>query len=339
MTSPLLNAGADPNEAGLGETALSVAVNEGYAEAAWLLLKAGAKPDLQFYYIAAGTTALMRAARADVVDEECIRMLFWAGANPNIQDEDGWTALMWASSSENAELAKLLLEYNANPNIRGAYGATALINAKSAEIMQLLLDAGAAPNIQVENGRTALIFAAKDNDAKRVQLLLQAGAKPNSQDAVGQTAPMRGVPQFGLPVFAAIAAACLCFLPLYRRVLMKKSLIFVVCACAALLRAAPCAAQDSDLDRELISATRNDDASRAREPLASGADPDVQNTNDRATALTWAAQEGYTEIARALLGAGADPDIQNNYGATALDYATQFGYTDIANMLRAAGAR
>jgi len=123
--------------------------------------------------------------------------------NVNIQNDDGWTALMWASSfkrylrsTDRKEIVELLLKAGANPNIKGDNGWTALMFASgesNEDIVKLLLDAGADKDIQNKYGWTALIMASGwallHRAAKEtVKLLLEAGADVDVRDKEGHTA-------------------------------------------------------------------------------------------------------------------------------------------------------
>ena len=79
-----------------------------------------------------GWTALMYASFNDggpprKDDTDILRLLLNSGANPNIQNNNSWTALMIASYMGQLENVKLLLEYDADPTImttprdRGVY--------------------------------------------------------------------------------------------------------------------------------------------------------------------------------------------------------------------------
>ena len=80
------------------------------------------------------------ASRGDVLEVE---RLIKSGADLNIRDNDGWTALIWASRWDRIEVVKLMIEAGANLNIRNNRGNTALILASSRnhpEVVKLLLE-------------------------------------------------------------------------------------------------------------------------------------------------------------------------------------------------------
>jgi len=78
-------------------------------------------------------------------------MLLIAGADPNIQNryeyEDGHTALMLASKYCDTKIVKMLLDAGADPNLRDVRGNTALMLASenycksNEEIVKILLNA------------------------------------------------------------------------------------------------------------------------------------------------------------------------------------------------------
>ena len=88
-------------------------------------------------------------------------MLLDAGADRNLRDVCGETALMAASSEGHAEIVRLLLEAGADKDMKDGTSRsnlTALMLATSkghVEIVSLLLDAGANPNMQDWHNRTA----------------------------------------------------------------------------------------------------------------------------------------------------------------------------------------
>ena len=107
------------------------------------------------------------------------RALIDAGADVNIKDKDGSTALMWASDNGHTETVKLLIDAGADVNIKNKYGRTALMWASRCnrkETVKLLIDAGADVNAKDEDGWTALIWASRCGHAETVKLLIDAGA-------------------------------------------------------------------------------------------------------------------------------------------------------------------
>jgi uncharacterized protein len=80
---------------------------------------------------------------------EAVRLLLKKHANPNIQNSDGYTALMQLESEDSPnelEIASLLIKYGADVNIKAKDGRTALKQARSEgkkDIMELLKKHGA----------------------------------------------------------------------------------------------------------------------------------------------------------------------------------------------------
>ena len=60
------------------------------------------------------STPLIALASQDPVDLQKIEILLQQGANPNLYDKSGWTALMIACYIKNAEMLRLLLQYGAS---------------------------------------------------------------------------------------------------------------------------------------------------------------------------------------------------------------------------------
>ena len=130
-------------------------------------------------------------------DEDLVKVelesLIEEGADVNVQDSEGWTALLYASSYGYTEIAQLLIEAGADVNTRNNKGWTALRYASGQEnpkIAKLLIDAGANVDVQDQNGWTALMLATDKGRARIAGLLIDAGANVDIQDQNGWTALM-----------------------------------------------------------------------------------------------------------------------------------------------------
>jgi ankyrin repeat protein len=89
-------------------------------------------------------------------NNKTLEMLLGAGADPNIQRENGTSALYFAAS-RSAEAVKMLLEHNAEPNIENMHKATPIFEAACAadcadniEIISALVESGADINHEIE---------------------------------------------------------------------------------------------------------------------------------------------------------------------------------------------
>ncbi|NXO76891.1 ANR26 protein, partial [Sitta europaea] len=85
-------------------------------------------------------TPLMKAVQRQ--QEECVAILLEHGANPNLADADGNTALHLAVLSDNTIVAGLLLECNANIDAKNQGGYTPLnlaVSKQHEEMLECLL--------------------------------------------------------------------------------------------------------------------------------------------------------------------------------------------------------
>jgi ankyrin repeat protein len=161
-----------------------------------------------------GWTALMYAARQNAMDAAAA--LADLKADLDASDPDGTTALQLAILNVHYDLATMLLRKGANPNVADNSGMTALYAAvdmrapagmmtrpnpklaaeiDAAEMVRILLANGANPNVRLKkpiigrhnnllgdtslgDGTTPLMRAAKGNDLPVMRLLLEGGADP-----------------------------------------------------------------------------------------------------------------------------------------------------------------
>lgn len=117
MVADLIQAGADVDAVNReGMNPLLMSAMSGNAAVAKLLLKGGAKSNLA---MSNGETPLMMAARNG--DLETIKVFLDAGANVNATESlRGTNALMWAVANRNAAATKLLLQHDADMEMRSA---------------------------------------------------------------------------------------------------------------------------------------------------------------------------------------------------------------------------
>ena len=228
----LLERGADPNarESSNQETALMWAAAENHPQVVKLLAARGAELNarsalLQYKQDRFGLegvvtilprgswTPLMFAGRQGSVN--AAQALVEAGADINLTEPDGTTALIIAIINGHYDTAAMLLSKGADPNIADSAGMAALYAAvdmstlieiygrprqktsdrmTALELIKILLDRGANPNAQLKaptlqrvhtpgdrnlgEGATPLMRAARNGDAPAMRLLLERGADP-----------------------------------------------------------------------------------------------------------------------------------------------------------------
>ena len=105
---------------------------------------------------------------------EAARILIDAGANFDVQDPQGWSALHFAAQSGSEEIARILLEGGANVDPRDSYGNTPLGKATfesqgNGEMIMLLRSFGADPLMKNEHGVSPLELARTIGDCDVAQ--------------------------------------------------------------------------------------------------------------------------------------------------------------------------
>jgi ankyrin repeat protein len=141
-------------------------------------------------------------------DRAAVKKLI-AAHGTTVRDNRGTTPLMYAAAFGNADMVRLLLAANADPNATNEFGATALMWAvNDAQKVRLLLSAGADVNAKSKLGRTPLIIAASDDNGMAVvRMLTERGADVNAAD-YGPPATAGGVTQPNVtPLLAASSAS------------------------------------------------------------------------------------------------------------------------------------
>ena len=253
-----------------------------------------------------GSTPLMYAVLYG--DLAIVRRLLDAGADPNVRNDAGATALMWAV--DDLDKTRLLIERGANVNAKSDDGRTPLLIASGlfggAPVVTLLLNRGADINVKAPGlvgDSTPVAEAGYAGDATVFRLLVERGADLSAG----------GPGQIGL----ALRSRC-------------KTCV------DTLLNALPAAQLTPAM---VLDAPPNGPASATTLFLERGAEVNAKDPQGR-TLLTLACASDAmpVEVVKALLDRGVDVNASSAGGETALGHARLRGHTAIVDLLRKAGA-
>ena len=120
-----------------------------------------------------------------------VQRLLDAGADVNVADHFGLTALKYACVNDHDLCAELLISRNAEVDQMSAAGVTALMEACTMgreACVRVLLEYGAVVDHENRHGQTALMFAAVRGHKACVHLLCTYGACKAAADYQGKTA-------------------------------------------------------------------------------------------------------------------------------------------------------
>jgi ankyrin repeat protein len=253
---------------------------------------------------------LARAADAPLADaaergdRAGVRTLLGKGADANLGQVDGMTALHWATYRDDLETARLLVQAKADVKLANRYGVAPLslacVNGNEA-MVELLLGAGADPNTKLGGDETALMTAARTGKIGPVKALLGRGADVDARERRGQTALMWAAAEGHAEVAEELLRAGADF----RTPLPSgfTPLFFAV--------------REGRLDVVRVLMRAGADVNEAMQPRRSSGRAPSKGT----APLILAVENGHFELAAALLEAGADPNDQRS-GFTALHTLT-----------------
>jgi ankyrin repeat protein len=251
-----------------------------------------------------GSTPLMYAALYG--DADSVRQLLAAGADPNLKNDAGATALMWAVYD--LQKTRLLVGHGADVNARSDNGRTPLMIAAtrsgSTPVLQFLLDHGANPSVTSALDATPLSQAASAGDETAMRTLIARGAD---------------LKEAGLDALAsAMAADCTACIDLVIGSMPKTDISKVM-----LFDTPP---EGDDLQVKLL--------------LDHGADPKARNRKgDSLLSKVCAADSAPPDLVKYLIDQGADVNAKGPQGQTALALATMHGHTPTVDLLLRSGAK
>lgn len=253
-----------------------------------------------------GSTPLMYAALYS--DADSVRRLLDDGANPNLANEAGATALMWATDS--LEKTQLLIEHGADVNAVSNVARTPLMitagTSGSASVVKLLLERGANPSakcVTLFGVMTPLAEAAYVGNDDVIRMLIDHGA-----DVKGA-----GIN----PLANSFLAHCT--------------------KCVDLLIAD---ADRENLDQQLfLNVPPITDGFGLKALLDHGADVKAKDpAGNPVFALAAASDALPVDALRAMIAKGVDVNAKTAKGQTALELAEQRGHTAVVDLLIQAGA-
>ncbi|MEE6507350.1 hypothetical protein FKM82_020328 [Ascaphus truei] len=254
---------------------------------------------------------------------------------------DGRSSLLHlAVEAGQEECVKLLLLYNASPNMTNLKGSTPLhiaADKKMKSIVEFILGKKININSKDEDQFTALHFAAQNGDESITRMLLDKNASLNEVDSKGRT-PLHVACQHGQECIVRI------FLRRGADITIKGKDNWVslhyaawqghlsIVKLLAKQHGTSINSQTSDGRTPLHLAAQRGHYRVARILMELQCDVNIQNRQMK-TPLHIAAETGHTSTARLLLNRGAEIDFITAEGYTALDLAHQNGHLATVKML------
>lgn len=353
--SPTLVSGQDT---ALDREFLSAVENRNFANVETLLSKGAninAKEPINGHF------ALQYAI--DWPDSRLVKLLLDKGANVNLADNSGYTALIDAARNNGLEyqtIVKLLLDHGANVHASEDAAIFSAAQGSDPEIMRFLLAKGAPANAKrsKDDGDTVLIVAASGGSSETVAMLLAAGADLKLTNNLGETALMKAVkldhrysPDARLPMIDLLlqkgadinAHDKNGMTPLLHSVVQYMSEAGGVISHPEVVRlliarGADIQAKDLEGNTALLLTVGVWQGPIEIVDVLLSKNIDINAQNKRCvSALMVAADKGKLDVIQLLLQKGADLNLEDSEKSTALDHAVEGGYVDIAKLLLTKG--
>jgi ankyrin repeat protein len=298
----------------------------------------------------AAAPAIIRAIRLGARSEEAkedteprilleVKDLLAAGADPNQVDVKDLSALYWSTETRLYDVARLLVERGADPNVDGADSWNApfrlAIYWNQTALVSAMLLAGADANKPFDKIKTPLTVAAGKGSTETLDLLLKSGADPNLPTK-GNSPLEQALHNYNVAKAKALVRAGADVAALDP----KYALYWAVAerdakAAKAALRACKCQGYPG---KHVFAWAAESGMKQMVEVLTKGGvDPNAEVGLWKTTALIEASKMGHTSTVEALLENGADVNGSDVYGFTPLDAALLFRKITVVRVLRKAG--
>ncbi|KAI9861085.1 MAG: hypothetical protein M1813_005514 [Trichoglossum hirsutum] len=275
-------------------------INNGHKAVVQLVVEKGADINVRD---GEGWTALHRAVKAEAV--VVVQLLVEKGANINTKDNEGRVALHWAAQNGHVAVVQLLVEKRVDTNVKHNRGLTALHLAAYERLEDVVrLPAWKAANIDaIDNaGWTVLHLAIQNGHEDVALLLLKKGANISAENDGGWTA-LHLAAHSGQKVVV--------------RLLLEKG--------------ANANKKDNEGWTSLHRAAQNGHEAVAQLLVRGGADIDMKDNNRGWTVLHQAAQSGHQAVVQLLVEKGVN--ARDDKGWTALHLAAYSGHENVTRIL------
>ncbi len=320
----------------LNTTVLGQAVKMGHFTLADLLVEEGANP---FLVDGEGNTPFLMACSRGEVEWALKQIALVEDPDQlNYRNSAGLTALHMAAMGGHANLIAVLLEREANPELKDHKGCTPLalacargnLEAVKALVLgeELVGEDLNNEEYQLTSGATLLHVAAANDRLEVVRFLLESGANPianpNSGETVLQSACKRDNVNVAMELLAASDT------PAGREAVIQAAMRSE--SSEALVKLVEMGVRTDYIHEgnNLLMACCATGNLAAVQAVA-GEAPDLTIRNDLGqTALHIALEDGHYELARWLIEKGADPDIADNEQTTSLHLACSTGNSELA---------
>ena len=235
-----------------------------------------------------------------------------------LADHEGKTPLHIAIKSQNYEIAKFLLENEADVNAidnnkQSPLHLLAIYRSNSEnhvndQFAKLLINNGANVNALDDKNQSPLKIAIEKDNYSLVEILIESGAKINGS-------------KYNKAIFQALESTS----TKYLKILLNHG------ANADCVR-------EGDEGRSLLHiAVLNQNLDMIKVLANVGAISDITDYNEE-TPLHYCSKRGYLQVAKLLIDNGAQMNIQNKNGLSPLHSSVQKGYKDITELLLQNGA-
>ncbi|XP_026684825.1 ankyrin repeat and KH domain-containing protein 1 [Diaphorina citri] len=305
----LINHGADVNgQSSSGNTPLMYACAGGHEAVVRVLLECGANVE---DHNENGHTPLMEAASAGHVGVAKILLEYGAGINTH-SNEFKESALTLACYKGHLDMVRFLLSAGADQEHKTDEMHTALMEASMdghVEVAKLLLDSGAQVKTSENEGESLLSLACSAGYYELAQVLLAMHANVEDRGIKGECTPLMEAASSGNVNGLQASVILIPGAKINAHTEETQETALTLACCGGFLDVA-----------DFL--------------LKNGANIEL----GASTPLMEAAQEGHLELVRYLLDSGAQVHAKTQTGDTALTYACENGHTDVADLLLSYGA-